>query len=246
MKSYAATDVGQKRKINQDSIFESQMPVGNLPNLFIVADGMGGHRAGDYASRCAVRVITESILKSTEKNPVKLIGDAVSEANALIQDKSLESEELSGMGTTVVVTTILDGYAYTANVGDSRLYLKTDEVLTQITRDHSLVEEMVRIGQLTEEEARIHPDRHIITRALGASEEVDIDFFDYKIPPEGAILMCSDGLSNMVEDREIFRVLEEPLTVQGKVEKLIRTANDNGGRDNIAVIVVEPGNDEVK
>ncbi|MDD6348058.1 MAG: Stp1/IreP family PP2C-type Ser/Thr phosphatase [Lachnospiraceae bacterium] len=246
MKSYAATDVGQKRKINQDSIFESQMPVGNLPNLFIVADGMGGHRAGDYASRCAVRVITESILKSTEKNPVKLIGDAVSEANALIHDKSLESEELSGMGTTVVVTTILDGYAYTANVGDSRLYLKTDEVLTQITRDHSLVEEMVRIGQLTEEEARIHPDRHIITRALGASEEVDIDFFDYKIPPEGAILMCSDGLSNMVEDREIFRVLEEPLTVQGKVEKLIRTANDNGGRDNIAVIVVEPGNDEVK
>ena len=246
MKSYAATDVGQKRKINQDSIFESQMPVGNLPNLFIVADGMGGQRAGDYASRCAVRVITESILKSTEKNPVKLIGDAVSEANALIHDKSLESEELSGMGTTVVVTTILDGYAYTANVGDSRLYLKTDEVLTQITRDHSLVEEMVRIGQLTEEEARIHPDRHIITRALGALEEVDIDFFDYKIPPEGAILMCSDGLSNMVEDREIFRVLEEPLTVQGKVEKLIRTSNDNGGRDNIAVIVVEPGNDEVK
>lgn len=245
MKSYASTDVGRRRIVNQDSIFESQMPVGNLPNLFIVADGMGGHRAGDYASRCAVRVIAESVERSYEKNPVRLIGDAIREANLEILKKSRENEDMAGMGTTIVVTTILNGYAYTANVGDSRLYLKTDEGLKQITRDHSLVEEMVRIGQLTEEEALVHPDRHIITRALGAGETIDIDFFDYKIPPEGSVLMCSDGLSNMVSDQEIGHVLEEPLTVQEKVEKLIRTANDNGGKDNIAVIVVEPDNNEV-
>ncbi|MDO4478242.1 MAG: Stp1/IreP family PP2C-type Ser/Thr phosphatase [Lachnospiraceae bacterium] len=245
MKSYSATDVGQRRKINQDSIFDSQVPVGNLPNLFIVADGMGGHNAGDYASRFAVRGISESIEKSFEKNPVKLIGDAIRAVNTGLQQKAEEHEELSGMGTTVVVMTIIDGYAYVANVGDSRLYLKDDDELRQITRDHSLVEEMVRLGQLTPEEAHRHPDKHIITRALGAAPEVDIDFFDFKIPPEAAILMCSDGLSNMVEDLDILHVLESELPTGEKVAELIRQANDNGGRDNIAVIVVEPDSSEV-
>lgn len=245
MKSFSATDVGQRRKINQDSLFESQMPVGNLPNLFIVADGMGGHNAGDYASRYAVTKISEYIEQSYEKNPVKLIGDAIREANTGIRMKADEHEELYGMGTTVVVTSIIDGYAYVANVGDSRLYLKDGESFSQITKDHSLVEEMVRLGQLTEEEAHRHPDKHIITRALGASPEVQIDFFDFKVPPEAQILMCSDGLSNMVEDPEISEVLEEPATLQEKVSTLIRRANENGGKDNIAVIVVEPDNNEV-
>ena len=245
MRSYSATDVGQKRKINQDSIFESQIPVGNLPNLFIVADGMGGHNAGDYASRYAVRKIRETIEKSYEKNPVRLIGEAIETANTGLREKAVVHEEMAGMGTTVVVTTVIDGYAYTANVGDSRLYLKDDDTITQITRDHSLVQEMVRIGQLTEEEARSHPDKHIITRALGAAPEIEIDFFDFKVPPDGQILMCSDGLSNMVDDQVISQILDEPLTLKEKVEKLIRTANDNGGRDNIAVIVVQPDMGEV-
>ena len=137
MKSFSATDVGQRRKINQDSLFESQMPVGNLPNLFIVADGMGGHNAGDYASRFAVRTITEYIEASNEKNPVRLIGDAIREANTGIRMKADEHEELQGMGTTVVAATIIDGYAYVANVGDSRLYLKDDEEFIQITKDHT-------------------------------------------------------------------------------------------------------------
>ena len=245
MRSYSATDVGQKRKINQDSLFESQIPVGNLPNLFIVADGMGGHNAGDYASRYAVRKIRETIEKSYEKNPVRLIGSAIEAANTGLREKAVIHEEMAGMGTTCVVLTVIDGYAYVANGGDSRLYLKDDETITQITRDHSLVQEMVRIGQLTEEEARCHPDKHIITRALGAAPEIEVDFFDFRLPPDGQILMCSDGLSNMVEDQVINQILDEPLTLKEKVEKLIATANDNGGRDNIAVIVVEPDTDEV-
>jgi protein phosphatase len=245
MRSFSITDVGQKRKINQDSIFASDAPVGNLPNLYIVADGMGGHNAGDFASKFAVRTIRESIADSREKNPVKLISDAIRLANSGILEKAAEHEEMSGMGTTVVVTTIIDQYAYTANVGDSRLYFLEDGELKQITQDHSLVQEMVRIGELTPEEARNHPDKHIITRALGAAPTVEVDFFDYKAPPDSEILMCSDGLSNMVDDTEIRNVLDGTGTAEEKAGRLIQEANDNGGKDNIAVIVIEPDSNEV-
>ncbi|MCI1721565.1 MAG: Stp1/IreP family PP2C-type Ser/Thr phosphatase [Lachnospiraceae bacterium] len=245
MRAFSETDVGQKRKINQDSIFASETPVGNLPNLFIVADGMGGHNAGDFASKFAVRTIKESIENSREKNPVKLIGDAIRLANSGILEKAAEHEEMAGMGTTVVVTTIIDQYAYTANVGDSRLYVLEDGELRQITQDHSLVQEMVRLGELSAEEARNHPDKHIITRALGAAPTVEIDFFDFKAPPESEILMCSDGLSNMVDDSEIRNVLNGMEPAKDKVGRLIREANDNGGKDNIAVIVIEPDSNEV-
>ncbi len=243
MNTYAATDVGQKRKINQDCIFASAEPVGNLPNLFIVADGMGGHNAGDFASRFAVNTVKQAIEASTEVNPVKLIEQAIQLANAGIRRESAAHEELAGMGTTIVVTTVVGHYAYTANVGDSRLYLYSGE-LRQITRDHSLVEEMVRLGEITEEEARRHPDKNIITRALGAADTVDTDFFDYRLPPEGVILMCSDGLTNMVDDVDIRRIIEKEPSAREKVEALINAANDNGGKDNIAVIIIEPGSDE--
>ena len=147
------------------------------------------------------------------------------------------------MGTTIVVTTIIDHFAYTANVGDSRLYLYDGE-LVQITKDHSLVEEMVRLGELSEEDARNHPDKHIITRALGASRRVDADFFDYRIGPDAKILMCSDGLSNMVDNVEIQRIIEKPVAAEQTVKALVAAANDNGGMDNIAVIIIEPDSDE--
>ena len=246
MKSFSKTDVGQKRKINQDSIFASPGPVGNLPNLFIVADGMGGHNAGDFASTYAVRTIRESIEQSREKNPVRLIGEAIRLANEGILQKASEHEEMAGMGTTVVVTTVIDGYAYTANVGDSRLYVLDDDGFRQVTQDHSLVQEMVRIGEISQEEARNHPDKHIITRALGAAAHVDVDFFDFKAPPDCTILMCSDGLTNMVEDSEISSILAGEGSAEEKTERLIREANDNGGKDNIAVIVIEPDTDEVE
>ena len=243
MKAFALTDVGQRRKINQDCVYASVEPVGNLPNLFIVADGMGGHKAGDFASRFAVNAVRESIGASQETNPIKLIRDAIELANRGILRESDEHEEMRGMGTTIVVTTIIDRYAYTANVGDSRLYLLGD-TLNQITKDHSLVEEMVRLGEITEAEARNHPDKNIITRAVGATSNVDIDFFDYKVGPGGVILMCSDGLSNMVEDEEIRRILRRTISIEEKARVLVETANENGGKDNIAVILVEPDSDE--
>ncbi|MBQ3407047.1 MAG: Stp1/IreP family PP2C-type Ser/Thr phosphatase [Lachnospiraceae bacterium] len=243
MKAFALTDVGQRRKINQDCVYASVAPVGNLPNLFIVADGMGGHKAGDFASRFAVNAVRESIGTSRETNPIKLIRDAIELANRGILKESDEHEEMRGMGTTIVVTTIIDRYAYTANVGDSRLYLLGD-TLKQITKDHSLVEEMVRLGEITEAEARNHPDKNIITRAVGATPYVDIDFFDYKVEPGGMILMCSDGLSNMVEDEDIRRILRRTDPIEDKARVLVETANENGGKDNIAVILVEPDSDE--
>lgn len=243
MKAFALTDVGQRRKINQDCVYASVEPVGNLPNLFIVADGMGGHKAGDFASRFAVNAVRESIGASQETNPIKLIRDAIELANGGILRESDEHEEMRGMGTTIVVTTIIDRYAYTANVGDSRLYLLGD-TLNQITKDHSLVEEMVRLGEITEAEARNHPDKNIITRAVGATSDVDIDFFDYKVEPGGMILMCSDGLSNMVEDEDIRRILRRTISIEDKARVLVETANENGGKDNIAVILVEPDSDE--
>ena len=243
MKAFALTDVGQRRKINQDCVYASVEPVGNLPNLFIVADGMGGHKAGDFASRFAVNAVRESIGASQETNPIKLIRDAIELANRGILKESDEHEEMRGMGTTIVVTTIIDRYAYTANVGDSRLYLLGD-TLKQITKDHSLVEEMVRLGEITEAEARNHPDKNIITRAVGATPYVDIDFFDYKVEPGGMILMCSDGLSNMVEDEDIRRILRRTDPIEDKARVLVETANENGGKDNIAVILVEPDSDE--
>ena len=244
MKSYSATDVGRKRKINQDSIFASDKPVGNLPNLYIVADGMGGHNAGDFASRYTVNTVREYIAGSREKNPIKLINEAIQLANRGILKEASEHAEMYGMGTTVVVTTIIDEYAYTANVGDSRLYLY-DGGLKQITRDHSLVMEMVRLGEISKEEAKTHPDRHIITRAVGASDELNVDFFDYQMPPDSMILMCSDGLCTMVEDEEIQKVMAGSSDLEDKAKELIEEANMNGGKDNIAVVIVKPDADEV-
>lgn len=244
MKVFSATDIGQKRQMNQDFIYTSAEPVGNLPNLFVVADGMGGHNAGDFASRYSVSVLVETIKKDKNFNPVKIIRSGIEEANREILAQSRQNEAMAGMGTTMVAATVVGGYAYVANVGDSRLYLARD-TLRQITQDHSLVAEMVRLGELSPEEARNHPDKNIITRAVGTADEVKIDFFDVKLEPGDQILMCSDGLSNMVSDRDILEILR---TGQGENEaqELVDQANANGGKDNIAVIVIEPFTDEVK
>ena len=202
MRIYSATDVGQKRKMNQDYVFASADPVGNLPNLFVVADGMGGHNAGDYASSHAVGIVVEEIREDADFNPVKVIRHAIESANTEIITQAQKDEKLRGMGTTMVAATIVGHYAYVANVGDSRLYVAGEQI-QQITKDHSLVQEMVRMGELNAEEARNHPDKNIITRALGAERTVDVDFFDLKLEPGNVVLMCSDGLSNMVEDDRI-------------------------------------------
>ena len=207
---------------------------------------MGGHNAGDYASSHAVSVVVEEIRQDRDFNPVKVIRHAIESANREIIEQAQKDEKLKGMGTTMVVSTIVGQYAYVANVGDSRLYV-ADRELQQITRDHSLVQEMVRMGEISAEEARNHPDKNIITRALGAERTVDVDFFDLKLEPESVILMCSDGLSNMVEDSRIKEILsrrDEALDERGRT--LIGEANRNGGKDNIAIVLIEPFANEVE
>ena len=246
MRIYSATDVGQKRKMNQDYVFASADPVGNLPNLFVVADGMGGHNAGDYASSHAVGIVVEEIREDADFNPVKVIRHAIERANTEIITQAQKDEKLRGMGTTMVAATIVGHYAYVANVGDSRLYVAGEQI-QQITKDHSLVQEMVRMGELNAEEARNHPDKNIITRALGAERTVDVDFFDLKLEPGNVVLMCSDGLSNMVEDDRIGEIISDTdRDLQERGQALISEANRNGGKDNIAIVLIEPFANEVK
>lgn len=242
LSSYAMTDIGRVRAVNQDYVFSSMEPVGNLPNLFIVADGMGGHQAGDFASSYSVKKFLESASLSLQKNPHRIFEDAIRYANKELIEKAKENPELKGMGTTLVALTVAGEKAYVANVGDSRLYCMEEE-LTQITVDHSLVQEMIRIGELTKEKARSHPDKNIITRAVGAAKEIRPDFFEFTITDKSILLMCSDGLSNMVSDQELAVLLKSEDASDKIGIKLIETANRNGGKDNIAVIVIN--SDEV-
>ena len=148
------------------------------------------------------------------------------------------------MGTTLVVATVIDRTLYFANVGDSRLYLVNDKI-KQLSKDHSLVQEMVRLGGINQDEAKIHPDKNIITRAIGAKDNVEIDFFEYRLKKSDMILMCTDGLSNMVEDEEIFRIAKSSRDIVEIVERLIESANNNGGKDNIGIVVSKPFLNEV-
>ncbi len=239
LKTFSITDIGRRRVVNQDYVYTNEKPIGNLPNLFLVADGMGGHKAGDYASKHTVETMCQVIERSLEKNPEVILRQAIEAANEHIRQKSLEDINLEGMGTTIVAATCLDNCLQVANVGDSRLYIINKEV-HQITHDHSLVEEMVRMGGIDRETARNHPDKNIITRAVGAGDTVEIDFFKVELKPQDTILMCTDGLTNMLEDDEIRMILEGQRDVVEKAEALVREANNRGGRDNISVVIIEP------
>ena len=245
IKTFSLTDIGKKRKLSQDFVYTSERPVGNLPNVFIVADGMGGHKAGDIASRCTVETIVEEIGKCQETDPVRILRMAIEKANEKVRLLASEDENFAGMGTTVVVATCKGRELLVANVGDSRLYVVGRQI-RQITRDHSLVEEMVRLGGIDRETARNHPDKNIITRAIGATPSVDVDFFHVELQEDELILMCSDGLTNMLEDEEIRMILHGQRDIVEKAEELVKAANNNGGKDNIAVILIEPAADEVE
>ena len=245
MKTFSITDTGITRDMNQDYYFSSDTPVGNLPNLYIVADGMGGHKAGDYASRYTIERIVASVMRSGLQEPVAILKGAIRKANELLVDESKEDESKRGMGTTVVIATIMENKMIVANVGDSRLYV-VGSSMRQVTRDHSLVNEMVRLGEINAAEARIHPDKNIITRAIGASATVEADFFEIDLEKDSQILMSTDGLTNMVTDQEIFRIMNGEEALEEKAEILVRTANANGGRDNITVMIIKPFFEEVK
>ncbi len=238
MKTYSITDIGKRRTSNQDFIYASDQAVGSLSNLLVVADGMGGHNAGDFASRYTVETMVDYIENAKEKRPIPLLGAAIHQANDFVIEKAKSDKSMEGMGTTVVAATLRDGYLYVANVGDSRLYL-IDHEIEQITRDHSLVEEMIRAGELQRKDARSHPDRNIITRAVGVRTPVKIDFFDVKLEKGDKILLCSDGLTNMVEDEDILRIVKKSGSLEEAAKHLVNEANKNGGKDNISVVLAE-------
>ncbi len=239
LKTFSITDIGRKRRQNQDYVFSSERAIGNLPNLFIVADGMGGHKAGEYASKYTVETICNHIERSLEKDPVPILQKAIETANTQIRRRASEDVSLEGMGTTVVAATCLGGQLQVANVGDSRLYVVNNGI-RQITRDHSLVEEMVRMGGIDRAAARNHPDKNIITRAIGANDTVEADFFTVELTTGDIVLLCSDGLTNMLEDEEIREILSGPGELAQKAQRLIEAANAHGGKDNIAIILIEP------
>lgn len=244
MKAFSITDVGMVRQVNQDYVYTSEKPLGNLQNLFVVADGMGGHQAGDYASKYTVEVLQKELRESTEKDIEKALVSAIKKANKEIIREADSDEHLKGMGTTVVAATIVDQMLYFANVGDSRLYL-INQGITQLSKDHSLVEEMVRLGGIKPEEAKNHPDKNIITRAIGAKENVEVDFYEHRLKRGDIILMCTDGLSNMVDDDELFHIVQGARDIVEAGTTLVEAAKENGGTDNIGIVLAEPFADEV-
>ena len=176
--------------------------------------------------------------------PEAIITDAVKEVNRSIIEAAASDVSLNGMGTTLVVATIIEHTLYFANVGDSRLYLIRDEI-QQLSRDHSLVQEMVRLGGINQEEAKYHPDKNVITRAIGVKEDVEVDFFQHRLQKGDTVLMCSDGLTDMLDDDEIFRIVKSGRDIVETAKELVEKANENGGKDNIGIVLVQPFAGEV-
>ena len=244
MKIYAKTDVGRKREMNQDYVYVTDKPVGPFPNLLVVADGMGGHKAGDFASKYTVKVVHEELEKTELDKPEEILKSIVSVANHKLIQAAQSDVKLEGMGTTLVIATVIGNTLYFSNVGDSRLYLIGDKI-KQLSKDHSLVEEMVRLGGIKAEEAKNHPDKNIITRAIGAKADVDVDFYEHRLKRGDIILMCTDGLSNMVEDEELFHIVQGARDIVEAGQNLVNAAKENGGTDNIGIVLIEPFADEV-
>lgn len=238
MKAFSVTNIGMKRKVNQDYVYCSETSIGGFPNLYIVADGMGGHRAGDFASKCCVESIVEEVKKAVLTSPVSILNEAIQKANEIVLRESQANEKYEGMGTTVVAATIVDQMLHVGNIGDSRLYVIKDDI-EQITEDHSLVETMVRTGEIMREDAKHHPNKNIITRALGTNKEVKADFFEVKLNKGDRVLLCSDGLSNMVDDYEIAKIVNKNKDVEASSLELIRVANEHGGMDNIGIVMIQ-------
>ena len=241
MESVAITDVGERREVNQDFVYCNDNSVGILPNLYIVADGMGGHKAGDFASRFCVGEFEKEIKNMTGRTIIGSIESAIRHTNEELLKVAVTNPDYEGMGTTFVAATVTERAVFIANIGDSRMYLLSKNGnLLQITEDHSLVEEMIRDGKLDPKEAKHHPKKNVITRALGAAEHVVPDFFEIEAEEGDYLLICSDGLTNMVED-EVIRsiILQSEQTLAERAKSLIDAANEPGGKDNISVRLIK-------
>ncbi len=241
----AKTDVGKERKINQDYYLASL----ERPYLFVLCDGMGGHQSGDVASSTAAKSIETYVrMQNTfdldEEKAEKLLKNAVSYANNVVHTRAQTGAGLLGMGTTADVCLLDFDKLYIVHVGDSRVYLLRQGTLTRLTTDHSLVGEMVEKGMITEEEAENHPKKNIITRAVGTNSKVEIDFITKDLLQDDIILMCSDGLSNLVPEQELKHLLISAADPEAVVENLVNQANANGGKDNITALYIKKNTKE--
>ena len=231
MKVYSLTDIGRVRQLNEDSCYQPERG----ERFCAVADGMGGHNAGEVASALAVKTYAD-YMRAVERITAEALRAAVVRANDAVYRASQESPEVSGMGTTFSALAMEGKCAFIAHVGDSRIYLIRRGALMQVTMDHTLVEEMVLKGLITVREARVHPKRNIITRALGTEPRVDIDMLQLDLRPGDIFFLCSDGLTNHVAERDILRVTLGESDWQEKLRKLVAVALENGGQDNITAM----------
>lgn len=236
MEHYYLTDPGKVRDHNEDSV----IIINNYGNEYImaVADGMGGHKNGEIASSIAISHLGKNFKNlgtiGTKEEAVNWLKETVTEANALIYKYTEENPESVGMGTTLVVAIVTNDYLLFGNIGDSSGYVMKNKQLQKITTDHTLVNLLVKSGELTEEEAKEHPRKNVLMKALGANVNVEMDIFDVD-PNVDAVFLCSDGLTNMLDDNQINKVLNDNLSSKEKMEKLIYKSNNRGGNDNISV-----------
>ena len=240
MFGFGKTDVGIRRENNEDSIFVSNKKIGSLPNLFIIADGMGGHNAGEVASSKAIEFFCESVEgnKAEKGEMLDSIFSGIKYANESILQLASSSGDYSGMGTTFTACVCEKSNLYIGHLGDSRAYVINKSGSKQITTDHTYVHELVNAGKITAEEAKVHPSRNIITRTLGIDSGVMADGKIQPVKASDYVLLCSDGLSNMLSDDEISNIVLGEGSLSQKADELIRCANENGGIDNISVIII--------
>jgi protein phosphatase len=239
--SAGASDIGRKRKTNQDSIC-----LDHKHHFFAVADGMGGHNGGDIASQLSVKVMPEFLVQNISKEPQSLMKSMIQEVNRAILQKAEEQPELHGMGTTLSAIYFHGQTLVIGNVGDSRVYMVNNHNIYQMTRDHSFVQEKLNMGIYTREEAVKDPQKNVLVRSVGFEADINVDVFNYRICKNDIFMICSDGLHGKVSDGDILHIIQQyindPATctmadVEGAVKELIQQANDNGGQDNISVIV---------
>lgn len=239
MQIFSKTDRGRVRTDNQDAYFAGKITDDSV--FAVLCDGMGGANAGNVASELAVRHISEYVIRSYRDgmdmtDTEKTLKNAIVSANISLYDKAVNNAELAGMGTTAVAAFVKDGTAVIAHVGDSRIYLVNGEI-KQLTRDHSVVQSLIESGKITPEDAKVHPRKNVITRALGAEENVAVDSDCLNLSNGDTLLLCSDGLTNFLDDKDILKVFQNN-DISAVAERLVEEANENGGGDNITVVTV--------
>ncbi len=240
MRGIGKTDVGILRENNEDCIFVCNEQIGFLPNLFIVADGMGGHNAGEIASKKSIEFFCEYIKQNPIENNELLdfIVSGISYANKKVFEETLKNLDYAGMGTTFSTCVIVGNRLYIGHIGDSRVYIFGGGQMGQLTTDHTYVNELVMASKVTHEEAKNHPKRNLLTRALGVEHNVLADARVFAAYENDHILICSDGLTNMLNDKDIYDIVVSDLSLQAKVSMLIDVANERGGIDNISAILI--------